>query len=75
MKRALVLGGTLVVLALGPGASPAAAQVTLGWDVAGFSGYVWRGITYTSKFVIQPDAYLTIPVGPASLTAGGWFNI
>ena len=68
MKRALVLGGTLATLALGLGASPAAAQVTLGWDVAGFSSYVWRGITYTSKFVIQPDAYLSIPVGPASLT-------
>jgi hypothetical protein len=25
--------------------------------------------------VIQPDVYLTFPTGPASFTAGGWFNI
>jgi uncharacterized protein Gcw-chp len=75
MKRANVLGAALVVAGLVATAVPAAAQVTIGADVGLFSDYVWRGITYTNKFVIEPDAYLTFPTGPASFTAGGWFNI
>jgi hypothetical protein len=75
MKRANVLGAALVVAGLVATAVPVTAQVTVGADVGLFSDYVWRGITYTNKFVIQPDAYLTFPTGPASFTAGGWFNI
>jgi hypothetical protein len=75
MKRANVLGAALVVAAGFATAAPAAAQVTIGADLGLFSSYVWRGITYTNKFVLQPDAYLTFPTGPASFTAGGWFNI
>jgi hypothetical protein len=75
MKRANVLGAALVVAGLVATAVPAAAQVTVGADVGLFSDYVWRGITYSNKFVIQPDAYLTFPTGPATFTAGGWFNI
>jgi len=72
MKRAIVLGGALAALAV---ASPAAAQVTVGWDAALFSSYVWRGVTFTNKPVFQPDLYLTVPVGKASITAGGWANV
>lgn len=75
MKRANVLGAALVIASAVATATPAAAQATLGADVGLFSDYVWRGITYTNKFVIQPDAYITFPTGPASFTAGGWFNI
>jgi hypothetical protein len=75
MKRANVLGAALVVASAVATATPAAAQATIGVDVGLFSDYVWRGITYTNKFVIQPDAYITFPTGPASFTAGGWFNI
>jgi hypothetical protein len=75
MKRANVLGAALVAAGLVAPAAPVSAQVTVGADVALFSDYVWRGITYTNKFVIQPDAYLTFPTGPATFTAGGWFNI
>ena len=75
MKRANVLGAALVVASAIATATPAAAQATIGADVGLFSDYVWRGITYTNKFVIQPDAYITFPTGPASFTAGGWFNI
>ena len=75
MKRANVLGAALVVAGLVATAVPAAAQVTVGADVGLFSDYVWRGIQYTNKFVIEPDAYLTFPTGPATFTAGGWFNI
>ncbi len=66
---ALLVTGTLA------SATPGHAQVTVGADLGAFSSYVWRGITYTNKFVLQPDAYLTVPAGNASFTAGGWFNI
>jgi Bacterial protein of unknown function (Gcw_chp) len=72
MKRAFVLGGLVAALA---SAVPASAQVTIGWDAAAFSSYVWRGLSLTNKPVLQPDLYLTIPVGGASLTAGGWSSI
>ena len=75
MKRANVLGAALVVAGVFATAAPAAAQATIGADAGLFSSYVWRGIDYTNKFVIQPDVYLTFPTGPASFTAGGWFNI
>jgi len=72
MKRAIVLGGLVAALA---GAQSASAQVTVGWDAPVFSSYVWRGVSYTNKPVFEPDLYLTIPLGAASLTAGGWANI
>lgn len=75
MKRATVIAGALLVLGLVATARPAAAQATIGWDAGLFSSYVWRGITYTSKPVIQPDLYVTIPLSAASLTAGVWANV
>jgi uncharacterized protein Gcw-chp len=73
MRRTLFAGGSVLALALA--ATPASAQTTFGWDAALFSSYVWRGVTYTNKPVLQPDAYLTFPIGKASFTAGGWANI
>jgi len=35
------------------------------------SGYIWRGLSVTNKFVIEPDAY----VGAYAFTGGFWFNI
>lgn len=70
MKRIMVLGGVLAVL----GAAPAAAQ-EIGIDAAFNSRYEWRGVTLTNKFVIQPDAYITFPAGPVSITGGGWGNV
>jgi hypothetical protein len=75
MSRAKVLGAALVLVGAIATAGPAAAQVTVGTDVALFSSYVWRGVTYTNKFVVEPDVYLTFPAGKASITAGGWANI
>jgi len=75
MKRANVLGAALVVASAVATATPAAAQATIGADLGVFSDYVWRGITFTNRLVLQPDVYLTFPTGPASFTAGGWFNI
>jgi hypothetical protein len=71
MRRTLVIGGLLAALTAGP----ASAQATIGWDAAVFSSYVWRGLTYTNKPVLEPDLYLTVPIGKASFTAGGWANI
>jgi hypothetical protein len=75
MKRANVLRAALVVVGTVVAAAPVHGQATLGADLGVFSDYVWRGITYTNKFVLQPDVYLTFPTGPASFTVGGWFNI
>lgn len=74
MERTRVGGAFLIIGAL-LGAVPAQAQTTIGADLGLFSSYVWRGITYTNKPVIQPDLYLTIPVSSASITVGGWANI
>jgi hypothetical protein len=75
MRRSYIVGGALLSLILGLGARPATAQVTLGADAALFSSYVWRGLSLTNKFVIQPDAYVSFPLGPTSLTVGGWANV
>jgi uncharacterized protein Gcw-chp len=75
MQRANLVVAALFVTGTLAGATPGHAQVTVGADLGAFSSYVWRGITYTNKFVLQPDLYLTVPAGPASFTAGGWFNI
>lgn len=71
--RAFVVGASLAALVAAT--ESASAQATVGWDAAVFSSYVWRGLTYTNKPVLQPDLYLTIPLGKASFTAGGWANI
>jgi hypothetical protein len=73
MRRAKVLGATLVVVSAIAG-GPLQAQ-TVGADLALFSSYVWRGVTLTGKPVAQPDIYVTFPAGNASITAGGWANI
>jgi hypothetical protein len=74
MKRANVLGATLVVASAIATATPAAAQ-TVGADLGLFSSYVWRGLSLTNKPVAQPDLYVTFPAGKASVTLGGWANV
>jgi hypothetical protein len=53
----------------------AQAQATVGVDASLFSSYVWRGLTFTNKPVLEPDLYVTIPAGNASFTLGGWANL
>jgi hypothetical protein len=74
MRRAKVLGATLVVMSAIASANPAQAQ-TVGADLALFSSYVWRGLSLTNKPVAEPDLYVTFPAGKASITLGGWANI
>ncbi len=75
MKRTEVLGTVLVTAATALYSAPATAQVTVGADLGTFSGYVWRGLSLTNRPVAEPDIYITIPVGEAGLTFGGWANI
>ena len=72
MKRVIVLGGIVAALV---SAAPAAAQTELSVTAGAFSSYVWRGLTLTSKPVLQPDISLAFPIGAASLTVGGWGNV
>jgi hypothetical protein len=67
--RAVVLLAALS----GPGA--ASGQVTLTGDAGAFNAYVWRAVTLTNKFVLQPDLYLTVPAGGGSVVLGGWGSI
>lgn len=55
--------------------APAAAQATVGADLGVFSAYVWRGVSLTNKPVAQPNVYLTVPAGNASVTFGGWASV
>jgi hypothetical protein len=55
--------------------APAAAQVSATADASLFSAYVWRGVTYTNRFVLQPDLSVTFPVKHVSLTGDLWANI
>lgn len=69
MPKLRVAAG-LAVLALSA-AIPAAAQVTIGADAALNSAYVWRGLSYTNKPVLQPDVWLS----GWGFTGGVWANV
>ena len=75
MKRAKALSAALILGGLAGGATSARAQTTVGADLDLFSSYVWRGLSLTNKPVAQPNVYLTVPAGNASLTVGGWANV
>jgi uncharacterized protein Gcw-chp len=60
-----------VALVTAAWAAPAGAQVTVAANAAFLSGYVWRGLTFSSKPVIQPDVSLTAH----GFTVGAWANI
>jgi hypothetical protein len=76
MRRALgrfaVAMGTL---AAALGARPAVAQVTTAADAGLVNAYVFRGVTLTNRFVVQPDASVTVGAGGGSLLFTGWANI
>ncbi len=74
MRRRQV-GAALLIGGLATAPEPAGAQASLGVDLGLFSSYVWRGLSLTNKPVAQPDVYLSIPAGNASITVGGWANI
>jgi hypothetical protein len=72
MMRRLSLAGGLAAAALwAVPAVPAAAQTTIGADVALNSQYVWRGLSYTNRPVIQPDVWISA----LGFTGGVWANV
>jgi hypothetical protein len=72
MQRTNVLRAALVAAGASVCAVSVHAQTTVGADLYLYSSYVWRGLTLTNHPVLQPDLYVTIPAGNASITAGGW---
>jgi hypothetical protein len=66
--------GLLVASALAS-AAPASAQVTLSADVGLNSQFVWRGVTSTNRFVIEPELTLAVPLRGSTLTLGAWGNV
>ena len=74
MKSAKSLGA-VVLLGLVLQASETAAQAMVGADIGLFSSYVWRGVSLTNRPVAQPNVYLTVPAGKATVTAGGWASV
>lgn len=75
MRPARFQGAAALATVLAVLAPRAAAQTTVGADMSLFSSYVWRGVSMTNRPVAQPNVYLTVPAGNASLTFGGWANI
>ena len=75
MRRAKFGGAAFFTLAALCTVAPAQAQATFGVDLDLFSSYVWRGVTYTNKPVVQPGVWASFPAGNAEVTVGGWSNI
>ncbi|MCI0408073.1 MAG: hypothetical protein L0191_05815 [Acidobacteria bacterium] len=75
MKHAKELGPGILALALLLVPGTARPQVTFTTDAGAFNAYVWRGVSLTNRFVIQPDAYLTVSAGGGALVLGGWASI
>jgi hypothetical protein len=65
----------VLALAALVGPAPAAGQVALTTDAGAYNAYVWRGVTLTNQFVLQPDGYLTIPAAGGSAVIGAWGSI
>ena len=70
-SRHPVLLAALTALAL-PAVRPAAAcaQASVNADVTTANAYVWRGLTFTNRPVVQPHAHVTLPAGRGSVVAG-----
>ena len=75
MLRSKLLGAAVLAVAVSASARTARAQATVGADLGLFSGYVWRGVSLTNRPVGQPNVYVAVPAGNASVTFGGWANV
>lgn len=76
-KRAPLAPALAAALAAVLATTPAAAQaqVTLNTDVVLASAYVFRGVTFTNRPVLQPDAYLTVAAGRGVVVTGAALNV
>lgn len=64
-----------ITVVLAGAAGTAAAQAKVTTTMASYSGYVFRGVTLSSRPVLEPTAALTIPAGKVTFTATGWANV
>lgn len=51
------------------------AQVALNTDLVVASAFLFRGVTFTNRPVLQPDAYLTLPAGRGVVVTGAALNV
>lgn len=68
----LTLTVSSVALSLLPMAASAQTAVTADAGVA--SAFVWRGVNFTNRPVVQADLIVTQSIGQVALSAGGWIN-
>ena len=64
-----------VLVAMMATATVLTAQVTVTGDASINSQYQWRGITTTNRPVVQPDFFVTVPAGRATVTAGAFASL
>ena len=69
LRKSSLIG--VLIIAVGSAAPARGQDASIGTDVGFFSSYVWRGLTLTNKFVIEPEAY----VSAYGFSGGFWFNI
>lgn len=76
-SRMKLIGGisALAILAVAGTPRPGSGQVALGADLGLLSSYVWRGVTYTNRFVVQPDAWIATVIEGMNISTGVWANI
>lgn len=55
-------------------AAPAAAQLTVTASAGPASTYVWRGLTFTNRPVVQGDLSLALPLAGGTLSGGAFAN-
>jgi len=69
--------GPAAAMALGLTIFPAIgiAQVSVGASVSLATPYVWRGLTRSNGWNVQPEAFLAVGISHGILTAGGWANL
>jgi hypothetical protein len=70
LRRALRAGLLAAALPLA-----LAAQTTVMSDVALYSRYEWRGVTFANRPVLQPDLIVTTQAAGGSITTGAWANL
>jgi hypothetical protein len=76
-RNSRVKYGRAMVAALGVALLPAGlnAQVSIGTSVSLATPYVWRGLTRSNGWNIQPEAFLAVGLARGFLTVGGWGNL
>jgi hypothetical protein len=73
MRLSLLRAAAVAAAAALPAA--AGAQLTVTADASVASGYVWRGLHFTNRPVLEPEVVLSLPAAGTTYTLGGWANV